>query len=89
MKVEDVNAELEHQCFNLAPERWGLIYRDQLLGMAGQPNGEGEIPIGVDELDELDRYMDQEEDRFQRIINGRHTVSGSDQIEPLSWGAWS
>ena len=44
-QLDDKASELEHQCFNLNPERWGVLYRDQMLpGLVG-PNNEPEIPV--------------------------------------------
>jgi hypothetical protein len=82
---EEVQAQLEQQCFNLAPERWAIIYREKMLGELG----EGEIPIGADDLDELDKFMEDQEARFQQALNARHTASLNNQVEALSWGPWS
>jgi len=93
-RTEDLQEELEMQTLNLAPERWVVLYKDKMLGITGTPNDDGEIQIGVDELDELDSYMDQQEQKFQEVISGKHSIRGrsgqgfSDQAEPLQWGAW-
>ena len=49
--LDDKQTELEHQCFNLFPERWGQLYRDQMLpalptGDLGTAfGGEPELPV--------------------------------------------
>lgn len=85
---EEMRAQLEHQTFNLNPERWALLYRDQMLGEMGIADENGELQLGADDLDDLDRYMDEQEARFQKVLNGKHTMSAN-QVEPLSWGPWS
>ena len=94
-RYEDLQNELEQQTMNLAPERWNLLYRDKLLGISGLPNDEGEIQIGVDELNELDQYMESQEQKFQEIISGKHTLRGdsptdyrSQQADEMVWGPW-
>lgn len=84
LKVEDRAAELEQQTFNLYPERWAELYRDQLLGKLQIPNEEGEIPLTEDDLDDLDKFME----RLER--GGQFTMSGGDAAPdfPRNWGAW-
>lgn len=53
VQIEDKHAELQLQTYNLFPERWGELYREQLFGQAtaapgdiGQAfGGEQEIPV--------------------------------------------
>ena len=58
-RLEDKNAELEQQTYNLFPDRWADLYKDKLLAELGLPNGEGEIPLQEDDLAALDKFMDQ------------------------------
>lgn len=84
-KVEDKNAELEQQTFNLFPERWADLYRDQLLGALGVANEEGEIPLSEDDLDSLDQFMA----RLER--NNNFSMSGADTPDDFrtEWGRWT
>jgi len=87
-QLDDMNAELEHQCFNLFPERWGALYREQMLpGVAG-PKGVSvssaadEIP--VTDPDELDSWYENLE--RQRRISGADTPGGMSHILGLADG---
>lgn len=103
-QMEDADIRLERQCFNLNFERWMLIYKDRLLGEVGMPNDEGEIPVTVDDLEEVDRYFEEQEalfkqqaaaqeQRFQNTLHGKHTMSGAPMdwraSEGLEWGRWT
>ena len=85
IQIEDKNAELEQQTFNLAPERWMELYRDQLLTSLGIANEEGEIPLTEDDLDELDRFMAQLESKNRFSMNGSQTPSDFRS----EWGNWT
>ena len=69
-QLDDKKAELEHQCFNLFPERWGTLYREQML--PGVPNAistsspADEIP--VTDPNDLDAWYENLE--RQRRISG-------------------
>ena len=65
IQIQDKHDELEEQAFNLHPERWGQLYRHQVLpGVPGiNPgdrgsafNGEAELP--VTDLDDINTYYD-------------------------------
>lgn len=63
--IEDKHAELELQTFNLFPERWGEVYREDMLpGMGGQSAGDygsafdGEAEIPVTDIDSINEWYD-------------------------------
>jgi hypothetical protein len=100
IKMEDLDLQLERQTFNLNYDRWVLIYKDRVLGGLGFANEGGDVELGVDDLGDLDRYMAEQEQNFQEILTGKHTMSGatapeapidwrSNNTEHLKWGAWS
>jgi hypothetical protein len=67
--LDDKTAELEHQCFNLFPERWGSLYRETMLpGIPGISAAEPEKPI-TDPTD-LDAWFEG--------LNRTRTISGAD-----------
>jgi hypothetical protein len=92
VQMEDLDTQLERQCFNLNLERWMVIYRDRILGSVGLTDEDGGTPLGADDLDELDAYMEsqersfaaQQENRVQEILHGKHTMSGA-QTGPTDW----
>lgn len=68
-QLDDKKAELEHQCFNLFPERWGALYREQML--PGVPNAITSSPadeIPVTDPNDLDAWYENLE--RQRRISG-------------------
>lgn len=84
-RIEDKDAELEQQTFNLMPERWVELYKDQLFGALGIANEEGEVPLTEDDLDELDKFM-------ERLEKGnRFSMSGADAPQEFrkDWGSWT
>ena len=94
--MEDLDAQLERECFNLNLDRWLLIYKDRMLGDLALSSDDEGTPLGADDLDELDRYMEeqergyknqvaQQEQRFQDTLYGRHTMSGAQA--PADWRA--
>jgi len=98
--MEDLDLELERQTYNLNYEQWVTIYKDRLLGEISAANEDGDTALGVDDLGDLDRYMAEQEQNFQDILTGKHTMSGADvpaapidwrsnNAEHLQWGAWS
>ncbi len=83
-QLDDKKAELEHQCFNLFPERWGTLYREQML--PGLPNitsnpAVDEIPV-TDPAD-LDSWYENLE--RQRRISGAD-AAGYDHLLGLADG---
>lgn len=64
--IEDKHAELELQTFNLFPERWGEVYREDMLpGLGGgQKAGDigvafdGEAEIPVTDIDSINEWYD-------------------------------
>lgn len=84
-RIEDKNAELEQQTFNLMPERWVELYRDSLLGALGIANEEGEVPLTEDDLDDLDKFME----RLEK--NNRFTMTGAETASDFrdEWGVWT
>jgi hypothetical protein len=95
--MEDLDFQLERETFNLAYDRWLLLYKDRVLGQVFNPDEAGEIPLDIDDLSELDRYMEEQErayqaaasreENLQKILHGKRTMSGA-QAEPLQWGPW-
>lgn len=81
-KLEDLDMELERQTFNLAPDRWLLLYKDRMLGSAGDPD---EVDLEIDDLADLDRYMEEREREFQDALTGTHSMSGASAQEPIDW----
>lgn len=84
IQIEDVNAELEQQTFNLAPDRWVELYRDQMLGKLGIPNEDGEIPLTEDDLDDLDKFVERLEKNGKFSMTGAQTPDLRNQ-----WGNWT
>jgi hypothetical protein len=95
-EMEDADMHLERQTFNLNYDRWLLLYKDRVL--AGLVDESGEIPLGIDDLADLDRYMAeqeaaylderQREEKFQNILTGTHTMSGASAAPaPIDWRA--
>ena len=96
-EMDDLDAELERQCFNLAPERWVQVYKDRIE--YEYEDESGETNIGIDDLDELDRFMAQQEQSYreeqflQQTLTGKHTMNGSQvpsewPTDPGQWSAW-
>jgi hypothetical protein len=95
-QMEDLDVQLERECFNLNLERWMVIYKDRILGDLSLSGDDGEVPVTVDDIDEMDRYFEeqerlfklqagQQEQRFQDTLTGRHTMSGAQA--PADWRA--
>ncbi len=82
-RLEDKNAELEQQTYNLFPDRWADLYKDKLLAELGLPNGEGEIPLQEDDLAALDKFMDQLERGQAFTMNGGQAADVREE-----WGRW-
>ena len=57
-QMEDVESQLMQQTFNLFPERWTELYRDEIFGYAPQ---EDEIPVTENDLDQMDAFLAQQE----------------------------
>jgi hypothetical protein len=92
---EDLDNELERQTLNLNPEQWVKLYRDRVLAGIATPDGEGEVQLTEDDLDELDRFMEEQERAFRENLNGRHTMAittpdlhNLGAIPEDQWGAW-
>ena len=84
-QLDDKKAELEHQCYNLFPERWGTLYREQVL--PGVPNAAvsstaDEIPV-TDPAD-LDAWYENLE--RQRRISGADAAAYEDSILGIADG---
>jgi hypothetical protein len=87
-QLEDKESELERQTFNLYPQRWNELYRDQMLAEMGLPNEHGEIPLMEDDLDELDRFMEQLERQNKFSMSGSSTPKDY-QVRSHDWGNWT
>jgi hypothetical protein len=96
MKMEENDAFLERQTLNLNYEAWTRLYRDRIMRQLGvDESGEPEIEVTPDDLDELDRFMAQQEADFSSSLAGKHSMGGgarafdfTAQAEPLAWGDW-
>lgn len=83
VNLEDKYAELEQQTFNLFPERWGDLYRDELLPTTALPpgdigtafDGEAEIPVDVHEIDQYYENLNK-----SRGITGEQAMRYSDPL---------
>lgn len=85
-QMEDRQADLEGQTFNLVPERWSQLYQDRAISeIAGSEPGEEEIP--VDDIDALDRWYEE-----MVASGGKQYMDGNGQAMPSSdqerWGEW-
>lgn len=78
--LEDRQAELESQTFNLFPERWGQLYQDKTLASLAL-NEEGETETVVTDIDALDAWYEQ------MVAQGgkQFMKAGADNPE---WGDW-
>lgn len=62
--LEDKHAELEIQTYNLFPERWSELYRENVLGSMGQAPGDmgqafqGEKELPVTDIDAIRDFYD-------------------------------
>lgn len=92
-ETEDKESFLEHQCYNLNPDSWLALYKDKMLGQLDA--NDGGIPLTEDDMDDLDRYMEQQErawvkqeQKIQDTIGGKHVMTGSQAAAnaPLVWG---
>ena len=63
--LKDKRSELIQQTFNLFPERWEVLYRDEVLRELGisVPGEEEEEVLGEDDIDMLNRFMEGMEQR--------------------------
>lgn len=83
-QLDDKKAELEHQCFNLFPERWGSLYREQMLPGVGNPSVSvsseaDEIPV-TDPAD-LDAWYENLE--RQRRISGAEAAGAAGGLDHI------
>jgi hypothetical protein len=79
--LEDMDYQLERQCFNLNPEWWKVIYKDQVVGDTGASEG---IPLTEDDLDELDRYMEEQERKYREAQQAQQSTA--QQIDAKLFG---
>jgi hypothetical protein len=76
--IEDTQAELIQQTFNLFPERWSELYRAEIMAKLGLSDGmmpEGEA---VDDLNEIDAFL-------SRLEQGRRWVGADALGLPTDW----
>ena len=76
-QLEDMDFQLERQCFNLNPEWWKVIYKDRVLGESGVDDG---IPLTADDLGDLDRYMEEQERKFREAQASSPTAQIDNKI---------
>lgn len=87
VQLDDKNSELEQQTFNLAPDRWIDLYRDQVLGEMGIPNEDGDIPLSEGDLDDLDSFMAKLERNAKFSMTGAQTAA--DFKPAQEWSRWA
>lgn len=82
IELEDRQADLENQTFNLFPERWTQLYQDKTLAgiMSMDENGGGEMP--VTDIDALDQWYEQ------MVRSGGKQFVGGDRAGAQEWGGW-
>lgn len=80
-QLEDMDFQLERQCFNLNPEWWKVIYKDRVVGPTGADEG---IPLTENDLDELDRYMEEQERKYREAQE--RIQSQSQQVDSAVFG---
>lgn len=78
-ELEDRQAELETQTFNLFPERWSQLYQDKTLAAIASMSEDTEVP--VTDLDALDQWYEQ-----MVAQGGTQVASGS--LGREEWGDW-
>lgn len=78
--LEDRQADLEAQTFNLFPERWGQLYQDKTLAGVLEANGESEMP--VTDIDALDQWYEQ------MVAQGGKQFASGGQASSDEWGDW-
>lgn len=76
--LEDRQAELESQTFNLFPERWSQLYQDKTL--AGLVEGD-ELESPVTDIDALDQWYEQ-----MVAQGGKQFMKSS--ASSNEWGDW-
>lgn len=88
-EIDDRDAFLERQCMNLNYELWLKIYAKDVLG---DLTGGDEVELTVDDLDDLDKFWEEQERdvqdkerQFQQALSGTRTMSGAQT--PLDWRA--
>lgn len=85
-QLEDRQADLEGQTFNLVPERWTQLYQDravsEIVGL-GEESSLGETP--VNDIDALDRWYEE-----MVASGGKQFVDGNGRhLEATErWGDW-
>lgn len=73
--------QLELECFNMFPDRWAEIYKDQPGSLLAPPEESQEIP--VDDIDEINRWYESRE--RSRIMTGAMDTPSPGGPE---WGEW-
>lgn len=88
-ELEDRQADLEGQTFNLVPERWSQLYQDraisEIVGSAGDGESSAETP--VTDIDALDRWYEE-----MVASGGKKFVDGNGrpvtEVDSERWGDW-
>jgi hypothetical protein len=80
VNIQDRQTELELQTFNLFPERWETVYKDQFISSLLGDDAQEEEP--VTDLEMLDRW-------YQEMVEqgGKQTISGADLGQ--DWSDWT
>lgn len=87
VSLEDKTSELEQQTYNLAPERWVDLYRDQMMAKLGIANEDGEVPLQEDDLEDLDKFMEKLERQSKFSMSGAQAPAT--EFPRNEWGRWT
>lgn len=76
--LEDRQAELENQTFNLFPERWSQLYQDKTLAALASDD---DLESPVTDIDALDQWYEQ------MVAQGGKQFMKSGSVSD-DWGEW-
>lgn len=79
--IEDRQAELESQTFNLFPERWSQLYQDKTLAGLAIAAGDDGSEAPVTDIDALDQWYEE------MVAQGGKKFMKSGSVTD-DWGNW-
>lgn len=82
-QLEDRQAELENQTFNLFPERWTQLYQDKTMASLGIELEDGFAEEPVTDIDALDQWYEQ-----MVAQGGKQFMNAGSQDAAEEWGGW-
>lgn len=80
--LEDRQAELEGQTFNLFPERWSQLYQDKTLASLALEDGDEGFEAPVTDIDALDAWYEQ------MVAQNAKRFAGGGDSRAEEWGDW-